>query len=171
MACRLFGAKPLSETILLIQSLGTNFSKILSKIHTFPFKKIHLKMSSAKWQQFCLGLNMLNNKMVHNGMHHIFLMVQRYNIHILNWGFCIVFHSNNIIKFCYFTEVFLLYLNSLLPNDAIWQHGSRSTMVQVMACCLTAPSHYLNQSWLINTKVQWCSSEGNFAWDITATSY
>ena len=30
---------------------------ILSKIHTSSFKKMHLKMSSAKWRQFCLGLN------------------------------------------------------------------------------------------------------------------
>ena len=36
-----------------------------------------------------------------------------------------------------------------------------------MACCLSAPSHYLNQCSLI-TKVQWSSSEGNFVWDITA---
>ena len=30
-----------------------------------------------------------------------------------------------------------------------------------MACCLTAPSHYLNQWWLIISKVQWHSSESN----------
>ena len=30
------------------------------------------------------------------------------------------------------------------PSDAIWWHISRSTLVQVIACCLTAPSHYLN---------------------------
>ena len=35
--------------ILLIWTLGTNFSEILSEIHTFSFKKMHLKMSSAKW--------------------------------------------------------------------------------------------------------------------------
>ena len=29
-----------------------------------------------------------------------------------------------------------------------------------MACCLTAPSHYLHQSWLIISKVLWHSSEG-----------
>ena len=58
--------------------------------------------------------------------------------------------------------------SSLWPSDAIWQQGSRSKLVQVMACCLMAPSHYLNQHWLIITKVQWCSSEGNFAWDITS---
>ena len=58
--------------------------------------------------------------------------------------------------------------NSLWPSDAyIWLQGSRSTLVQVMAWCLTAPSHYLNQCWLAITKVQWCSSEGNFTWDIT----
>ena len=34
--------------ILLIEPLGTNFSEILSEIQTFSFKKMHLKMSSAK---------------------------------------------------------------------------------------------------------------------------
>ena len=47
--------------ILLIRTLGINFSEILSKIHTFSFKKIHFKMSSAKWRPFCLGLNVLRN--------------------------------------------------------------------------------------------------------------
>ena len=46
--------------ILLIRSLGTNFSEILIKIHTFSFKKLHLKLSSAKWRPFCLGLDVLN---------------------------------------------------------------------------------------------------------------
>ena len=45
--------------IWLIRTLGTNFSEILSEIHSFSFKKMHLKMSSAKWQPFCLNLNVL----------------------------------------------------------------------------------------------------------------
>ena len=45
--------------VLLIGPLGTNFSEILIKIHTFSFKKIHLKMSSGKWRPFCLSLNVL----------------------------------------------------------------------------------------------------------------
>ena len=45
--------------ILLIWTLGTNFSEILSEIRAFSFKKMHLKMSSAKWRPFCLGLNVL----------------------------------------------------------------------------------------------------------------
>ena len=64
-----------------------------------------------------------------------------------------------------------IHVNSLWPSDAMWRQGSRSTLVQVMACCLTAPSRYLNQCWLIITKVLWCSSEGNFTWDITAISH
>ena len=42
--------------LLLTGSLGTKFSEILIEIHTFLFKKIYLKMLSAKWRQFCLGL-------------------------------------------------------------------------------------------------------------------
>ena len=45
--------------ILLIGSLGTNFNEIVIAIQTFSFKKMHLKMSSAKWRPFCLSLNVL----------------------------------------------------------------------------------------------------------------
>ena len=47
--------------ILLIEPLGTNFNEILIEIYTFSFKKMHLKMSSAKWRPCCLGLNELNS--------------------------------------------------------------------------------------------------------------
>ena len=46
--------------ILLIGPLGTNFGEILIAIQTFSLKKRHLKMSSAKWRPFCLGLNVLS---------------------------------------------------------------------------------------------------------------
>ena len=45
--------------ILLIGPLGKNFSEILIEISTFSFNKMHLKMSSAKWRLFRLGLNEL----------------------------------------------------------------------------------------------------------------
>ena len=47
--------------ILLIRTLGTNFSEILSEIHAFSFKKMHLKMSSGKRRPSCLGLNVLSH--------------------------------------------------------------------------------------------------------------
>ena len=70
---------------------------------------------------------------------------------------------------CYFLK-FTSYQNfkdntvnacSLWTNDAIWWQKSWSTLAQVMACCLTVPSHYLDQSSLIINKVLWHSSEGN----------
>ena len=48
--------------ILLIRTLGTNFSEILGEIHSFSFSKMHLKMSSAKWRLFGLGLNELTDQ-------------------------------------------------------------------------------------------------------------
>ena len=53
-----------------------------------------------------------------------------------------------------------LLLNSLWQSDAIRRQGTEWILAQVMACCLTAPSHYLNQCWLIISKVTWHSSEG-----------
>ena len=48
--------------ILSIGPLGTNFSEILIEMYVFSFKKMHLKMSSAKWRPFCLGLNVLKKQ-------------------------------------------------------------------------------------------------------------
>ena len=46
--------------ILLIRPWGTNFSEIFNGNQIFSFKKMHLKMSSAKWRPVYLGLNVLN---------------------------------------------------------------------------------------------------------------
>ena len=54
-----------NDGILLIGSLGTNFSEILIKIYTFSFKKMHWKMSSGKWRPTCLGLNVLRGLRQH----------------------------------------------------------------------------------------------------------
>ena len=46
--------------ILLIGPFGTNFNEILIGIQTFSFKKMDLKMSSAKGRLFSPGLNELS---------------------------------------------------------------------------------------------------------------
>ena len=51
--------------ILFIGPSWTNFSEILIEIHTFSFKKMHLKISSVKWRPFCLGLNVLSHQCLH----------------------------------------------------------------------------------------------------------
>ena len=64
-----------------------------------------------------------------------------------------------------------LTLNSLWPSDARLLLRFGSTLAQVMACCLMAPSHYLNQCWLIISKTQRHSSEGNFIRDNGAINH
>ena len=53
-----------NDRMLLTEPLGTNFSEILIEILKVLFKKMRLKGSSAKWQPFCLGLNVLIGKCV-----------------------------------------------------------------------------------------------------------
>ena len=43
----------------------------------------------------------------------------------------------------------LAHLTQCEPSNALWWHRSGLTLVQVMACCLAAPNHYLNQCWFI----------------------
>ena len=63
------------------------------------------------------------------------------------------------------TNIFLLHqnlrINSLWPSDAIWRQRSGSTLAQVLACCLMAPSHYLNQCCLLIKEVLWPYSTAN----------
>ena len=57
----------------------------------------------------------------------------------------------------------ITFINPLGPSDAIWRRRSWSTRVQVLACCLPAPSQYLNQCWLmISEWMLWHSPGGNF---------
>ena len=43
--------------VLIMRPSWSDFNEILIEVHTFSFKKIHLKMSSVKWRPFSLGLN------------------------------------------------------------------------------------------------------------------
>ena len=77
--------------ILSIGLLGTNFNEISIGIQTFSFKKMHFKMSSAKWRPFCLGLNVLIigvhkhrfNFICHNGDYSLY-------------QFCCLYHQRNV---------------------------------------------------------------------------
>ena len=63
------------------------------------------------------------------------------------------------------------HINSWRPSDTIWRHRSGSTLAEVMACCLTTPSHNLNQCLFIINGVLWYSPYNNFtgsAWDINS---
>ena len=61
---------------------------------------------------------------------------------------------------------------SLWPSDAIWWPRSGSTLPQVpvvIAFCLMAPSHYLNQCWLLISEVLKHSLDSNFIGGAEAT--
>ena len=68
--------------ILLIGPLGTNFSEISIKIQTFSLTKMRLKVSSAKWRPFCLGLNVLSAINIDEHLHNIDLC--DYDVHLHN---------------------------------------------------------------------------------------
>ena len=77
--------------ILLIKPFGTNFSEILIEIHTFSFKKMHLKLLSAKWRPFCLGLNVLSRayQVGFSYLHNVISYIDNtaslfWNIHLLS---------------------------------------------------------------------------------------
>ena len=61
--------------------------------------------------------------------------------------------------------------NSLWLSDTIWWYRSWSTLAQITACCLAAPSHYLNQCWLIVSTDQWHLSKGNITRDAPAINH
>ena len=55
-----------------------------------------------------------------------------------------------------------IYINTLWPSNAIWQHRFGSTLAQVMAYYTTAPSHYLNLKFFLDILIiclTFCSSD------------
>ena len=90
-----------NDGILLVETLGTNFSEILIEIHTFSFKKMHLKMSSEKKWPFCFGLNVFRNTKAGSVIWIIYKMEMTclnppvYLHRMLRWQLstCVCFHS------------------------------------------------------------------------------
>ena len=60
-----------NDGLLSIGPLRTYFSENLIKIQQFSLKKMHVKMSSAKWRPSCPGLNVLRqaSQPANNGMY------------------------------------------------------------------------------------------------------
>ena len=72
-------------------------------------------------------------------------------------SFCCVsiqsYSNYKLFQFTVLSHTWFHIVNSLRPSDAIWRQRSGSTLAQVMACWLTAPSHHLNQCWVIISAV------------------
>ena len=65
---------------LLIVPLWTNFSEIGIGIQTFPAKKMHLKISSAKLRLFCLAFNVLQDMFYWSSNGVVFLDIGMWDI-------------------------------------------------------------------------------------------
>ena len=104
--------------LLLIGPLGTNFSKILIEILIFSFKKMRLKMSSAKRRPFCPGFNVLIG--IHKLTFHIaFLHHPVYPI--LHWTrspeilWCVRCMPRNIhTPLCFFCQLLVILFDGRL---------------------------------------------------------
>ena len=83
---------------------------------------------------------------------------------VMTWLKCTIII---LMQLCIYYDIWQ-WFNPLWPSDAIWRRISWSTLVQVMAWCLMAPSHCLNQCWLVINDVLWYSSEIKFTAHIQA---
>ena len=144
-------------------------------------------MSSAKWWPFCLSFNVLiycglvvqngdidlglwvntgsGNGLLPDGTKPIPEPVSSYHqwslvAFTLQW-----FHRKcsryQLVKSLPYFPGYIEF-NALWSSNTIWWHGTGSTLVQIMACCLSAPNHYLNQCWLIISEALRHSLEGIF---------
>ena len=114
-----------------------------------PYTKHYLRsMHDVPWKQFLDEANQLIAAL---------RLWQSRQWYIISWVTQIVLHCSLCIILLHAFTCFINgkisfghhTVNSPWPGDAIWRHRSKSILVQVMACCLTAPSHCLHQCWLI----------------------
>ena len=108
--------------ILLIGPLGTNFSEILIEIQKFSYKKINLKISSAKWRSFCLGLNVFKQVPWQHCCRNAYKSSKWPELHISwlhdIWFFDVIAFSESSPEYC-----------TVIPRRAATSfpfHGSRS---------------------------------------------
>ena len=119
--------------ILLLWTIGTNFSQFVIEIQTFSLKQIRLKMSSAKCCPFRLSLNVLIYAMPILAQHTDFwLMQQTLNkvLLVISWNNGIQFY---VFKWNFLNEKFYILIQITLkfvPEVCI---DCKSSLVKIMA--------------------------------------
>ena len=146
------------------------------------FKKMHLKVLSGKKDG-----HLVSDSMCWKNMNTFFNILYHFTTFILESRLCLWWKGTTraffkgSLRLLKFSNTFFqksqydlmliiplfMFKRSLLVNplgtcDAIWRHRSWSTLAQIMACCLMAPSHYMSQCWLIISHVLTQSPQGNF---------
>ena len=150
------GDKPLSELTmngLLNQcwnivnpNLRSNFSEIVSEIHIFSFRKMHLKMSAAKWP-FCPGLNVSTICHVFTAYIQMLGLIVRYISHLTYFQsekLCIFSLSHNMpwnritsfaLLFCLVSHAYMIWnhwncLSKRFDNFNIWDLWCQNQVFQ-----------------------------------------
>ena len=137
--------------MLLTGTFGTNFGEILFKIQEFSLTKFNLKMTSAKWRSFCLGRNVLYSAVwsadeLQWGLWWCWLVTAKW----IYWINSMVPSRFDAISESMFQMKFLWnFLVKFLSGGCHWMgtFDDKSTLVQVMAWCHLATSHYLRRCW------------------------
>ena len=127
--------------ILLIGHLGTTFSETSTRIQAFSFKKMHLKMSSAKWRLFRLGLNVLTAGRTHLG----------YRVHDVISSTLRTQNTTNI----HINQISLP--NSLMIGESYLWQWTCTKLVQMMACRQPISS-YFHSRWALDNVLWKCQS-------------
>ena len=114
------------------------------------------------WSVNSLGLDVIRNA-------YTFFLVQ---IGTISFWLTTKYDSKEVYGFCTLKDYDLEILQEknlnhcglvpLVMSYAVWGNRSWSTLAHVMAWCLTAPNHYLNQCWLVVKGVLWQSPASNF---------
>ena len=71
------------------------------------------------------------------------------------YGTCIYLCWINFVWVWVYYALCLCFFNTAWSSDAVWRQRSGPTLAQAMTYCMNTPSPYLNQCWLIISKVPW----------------
>ena len=145
---------------MLVGNLVTNLSEILSEIHTFSFKIMHLEISSAKWQPFCHSLTVLTH--LRSGYHMIMVPYIMMSISLINAQFAL--WDNGEVIFALHTVSYnapltkthwkTCYINSTYESSCMIQCVKTHTNCFFIYPCTCKCVHNSLNSWnCVNLKI------------------
>ena len=136
--------------ILLIGPLRTNFSEISIEIQIFSINETNLKMSSAKWHPFYIGLNVLAPYV--EPCHCIHYNIRRYHMH----GNCIPIntkcfvhaYSTDVVPALSFYYCFMWHAGQKTSSMAVlwantWNSISMNVRISTSITCMFTHKSYM----------------------------
>ena len=111
---------------------------------------VNVLMLNLQQIMLCPRLNNVMTAVIYVCLQLIMLCMQLILLILRLWMLClclmILFLQLLMQSSCFITRLVLIHWRA---NVKTWHHGTQSTLVRVMACCLMAPSHDLNYCWFI----------------------